>query len=82
MIGSHLSQLEREFADMIARIRRLEEISVPDAAKLLKKTPQWVRENLPIIVHTRKSHGVRLVDIETYQRELTVLPGGFRKKAA
>jgi hypothetical protein len=71
-----LSQLEREFTDMVTRIRRLEEIPVPSAAKLLKKTPQWVRDNLPVIYHSRKSHSVRLLDIEAYQLKRTVWPKG------
>jgi hypothetical protein len=69
-----LSQLEREFTEMVTRIRRLEEIPVPSAAKLLKKTPQWVRDNLPVIYHSRKSHSVRLLDIEAYQLKRTVWP--------
>lgn len=83
MIGPHLSQLQREFGDMVQRIRRMEEISVPDAAKLLKKTPQWVRDNLPVIIHSRKSHSVRLVDIEAFQLRRTVWPKGeFPQRAA
>jgi hypothetical protein len=82
-MNAALSQLERESADILARLRRLEEIPVPSAAKLLKKSPQWVRENLPVIVHSRKSHSVRAADIEAYQLRRTVWPGKeFPRKAA
>jgi hypothetical protein len=81
-MSAALTQLEREFTEMVKRIRCLEEIPVPSAAKLLKKTPQWVRENFPVIYHNRKSHSVRLVDIEAYQLKRTVWPPvGFRKVA-
>lgn len=71
---SALTQLEREFTDMVKRIRAMEEMSVPSAAKMLRKTPTWVRANLPVIYHSRKSHSVRLVDIEAYQERRTVRP--------
>ena len=76
MIGPRLSQLEREISRMTERIRGLEELSVLDVAKLLKKSPKWVRENLPLIVHGPRSQHVRVVDIEAYQarRTLKVMP--------
>ena len=74
MVTASLGNLEREFSDMLQRIRRLEEISVPDAAKLLKRSRAFVRENFPIIVHSAKVHGVRLADIEAYQERRTLLP--------
>ena len=37
-----ISQLEREAAHILERLRRLQEISVPSAAKLLHKSPEWV----------------------------------------
>ena len=80
-MSAALSQLEREVTQMVARIRRLEVIPVPSAAKMLKKTPQWVRDNLPVIIESRKSHSVRLVDIEAYQARRTVWPK-FGKKVA
>src|SRR4029077_10932086 len=75
-----LSQLEREFTDMVARIRKLEVIPVPSAAKLLKKTPYWVTQNLPVIIESRKSHSVRLVDIEEFQARRTVWPTKKERK--
>jgi hypothetical protein len=74
MISSQLSQLEREAARICERLRRLEEIPVLSAAKLLKKTPRWVRANLPVIVHGPRSRHVRAVDIEAYQARRTVQP--------
>ena len=73
-MSAALSQLEREATRILERIRRLEEIPVPSAAKLLKKSPKWVRENLPLIVHGPKSHHVRAVDIEAYQARRTLRP--------
>jgi hypothetical protein len=67
-----LDQLEREFVRIVGRLRRLEELSVPTAARLLKKTPKWVRGNFPVIIHGPKSHHVRLYDIEKYRRRRTV----------
>jgi hypothetical protein len=77
-----LTQLEREAARILERLRRLEEIPVPSAAKMLRKTPQWVRDNLPVIVHSRKSHSVRAIDVEEYQLRRTVWPSLNGKKAA
>ena len=71
-MSAALSQLEREAARILERIRRLEEIPVPSAAKLLRKSPEWVRANLPVIIHGPKSHHVRAVDIESYQARRTV----------
>ncbi len=69
-----LTQLEREAARILERLRRLEEIPVPSAAKLLHKKPEWVRQHLPIIVHSRKSHSVRAADVEAYQLRRTIWP--------
>ena len=69
-----LSQLENEAARILGRLRRLEEIPVPSAAKLLKKSPKWVRENFPLIIHGPKSHHVRAADIEAYQARRTIRP--------
>jgi hypothetical protein len=69
-----LSQLEREAARILARLRRLEEIPVVSAAKLIKKTPEFVRANLPIIVHGPRSYHVRAVDIEEYQARRMLRP--------
>jgi hypothetical protein len=74
LISSQVSQLEREAARICELIRRLEEIPVLSAAKLLKKSPKWVRANLPIVIHGPKSHHVRLVDVDAYQTRRTVRP--------
>jgi hypothetical protein len=71
-----LIQLEREAARVCELIRRLEEIPVQDAAKLLKKSPKWIRTNLPIIVHGPRSRHVRAIDVEAYQLKRTVWPAG------
>jgi hypothetical protein len=71
-----LTQLEREAARILERLLRLEEIPVPSAAKLLRKSPKWVRENLPLIIHGPKSHHVRAVDIEAYQLRRTLIANG------
>jgi hypothetical protein len=75
-MSAALSQLEREAARILERLRRLEEIPVPSAAKLLRKSPKWVRENLPLIIHGPKSHHVRAVDIEAYQLRRTLIANG------
>jgi hypothetical protein len=72
-----LRQLEREIDRLKERIRReaaVEEVTVPGAAQLLKKTPLWVRANLPVIIHGKHSHHVRLADIEAYQSRRTLQP--------
>jgi hypothetical protein len=69
-----LTQFEREITQFLARVRSLEEISVSDAAKLLKTSRKWVRDNLPVIVHSQRSRHVRIVDIEEFQKRLTLLP--------
>jgi hypothetical protein len=73
-MSAALSQLEREVARILERLRRLEEIPVPSVAKLLKKSPLWVRENLPVIIHGPKSHHVRAIDVEAYQTRRTLMP--------
>jgi hypothetical protein len=73
-LSGTLSQLERDIARISKLVRGLEEISVPSAAKLLKKPAEWVRINLPVIVHGPKSYHVRLVEIEAYQQRRTLLP--------
>lgn len=75
-MNAALSQLEREAAQILERLRRLEEIPVPSAAKLMGKSPKWVRENLPVIIHSHKSHHVRAADIEAYQLKRTIWPRG------
>jgi len=45
-----------------------------DVAKLLKKSPRWVRGNLPIILHGPRSRHVRVVDIQQYQEEHRIEP--------
>ena len=73
-MNSQLSQLEREVARILGQLRRLEEISVPSVAKLLKKQPKWVRRNFPVIYHGPRSHHVRVADIEAYQARRTIWP--------
>ena len=74
MIGPHLSHLEREANRILERLRGLEEISVQDVSKLLKKSPRWVKANFPVIVHVPRSRHIRLIDIETYQQRRTLQP--------
>jgi hypothetical protein len=76
-----LTQFEREIARFLQRVRSLEEISVPDAAKKLKKSPSWVRANFPVIYYGPKSHRIRLVDIEEYRSQRTVWPKNGRESA-
>jgi hypothetical protein len=73
-MSAALIQQAREAIRVLERVILTEEIPVPSAAKLLKKTPQWVRDNLPVIYHSRKSHSVRLADVEAYQARRTVWP--------
>ena len=77
-----LSQLEREAARILGQLRRLETLPVPSVAKLLRKSPRWVRENLPVIVEGPRSHRVRLLDIEEFQQRRTVWPQFNGKKVA
>ncbi len=74
MISSQLTHLEKEATRILERLRRLEEIPVLSAAKLLHKSPKWVRANLPVIVHGPRSRHVRAADIEAYQARRTVRP--------
>lgn len=62
--------------EFLARLHGIDEIPVSEAARRLKKTPFWVHQNFPIIVHGPKSHHVRLSDIEAYQQKRTVFPIG------
>jgi hypothetical protein len=71
-----LSELEREASRILERLRRLEQIPVHSAAKLLHKSPEWIRSNLPIVIHGPRSSHVRVVDIEAYQARRTVRPQG------
>jgi hypothetical protein len=80
-MSAALDQEARKAIRVLERVLAIEEIPVPSAAKLLKKTPQWVRENLPVIYHSRKSHSVRLADIEAYQARRTVWPGAEGRAA-
>jgi hypothetical protein len=69
-----LSQLEREASQILERLRKLETIPVPSAAKLLHKSPEWVRTNLPIVILSPKTHTVRATDIEAFLQRRTVRP--------
>ena len=75
-MSATLSHEARKAVGILERLIQTEEISVPLAARHLDKTPQWVRDNLPVIIHSRKSHSVRLVDIEAYQIRRTLRPKG------
>ena len=75
-MSADLSQLERELVRILSDHRLIDEISVPVAAKKLKKKPAWVRAHLPIIVHGPKSHHVRVADILAYQERRTLRPNG------
>jgi hypothetical protein len=80
-MNAALSQQARQAISVLEKLIRTEEITIPSAAKLLKKSPRWVRANFPVIVHSHKSHHVRLVDVEAYQERRTVWPK-FGRKAA
>ena len=58
--------------EFLARLRDVEEIPVSEAARRLKKTPFWVHQNFKVIRHSKKSHHVKLSDIEAYQKKRTV----------
>jgi hypothetical protein len=74
-MNAALTQESRKAIAALERLIRLEEISVADAARHLKKTPAWIKENFPVIYHSRKSQSVRLADIEAHQTKRTVCPG-------
>jgi len=80
-MSAAMSQLERDIHRIAQLVRGLEEVSVPDTARMFKKTPEWVRANLPIIVHGPRSQRVRLVDIEEYRARRTVWPKNGRSPA-
>jgi hypothetical protein len=69
---SELSQLARQAIPRLERLILLEEVSVPEAGRLLKKSPEFIRSNFPIIVHSTRSHHVRLADIEAFQAKRTL----------
>jgi hypothetical protein len=69
-----LNQYERKIARILKLVESLEEIPVPDLAKKLGKTPEWVRATFPIIHHGPRSQRVRLVDVEEYRSRRTVFP--------
>jgi hypothetical protein len=81
MIGSPLTEVARQLIPKLERLIRIDEISVPDAARLLRKKPEWIRQNFPVIYHSPKSHYVRLADIEAYQARRTVWPKWLRNGA-
>ena len=74
MIGSRLTHVEREAQRILERLRALEEISLGDASKMLKKSPRWIKSNLPVIAHGPRSKHVRVVDIEKYRQRRTMYP--------
>lgn len=69
-----VKHLRRECEKVLAQLSRIREVPVPAAAELLNKPKEWVRANLPVIRHSRKSHAVRLCDIEAYQERRTIRP--------
>jgi hypothetical protein len=77
-MSAALNQYERKIARILKLVESLEEIPVPDLAKKLGKTPEWVRKTFPIIHHGPRSQRVRLVDIEEYRSRRTVFPKNGR----
>jgi hypothetical protein len=73
-MSAALSQEARKAIIALERLIRLEEISVPDAARHLKKTPEWIKQHFPVIYHSQKSQSVRMADIEAHQLKRTVWP--------
>jgi hypothetical protein len=67
-----VKHLRRECEKVLEQLYRIRVLSVPAAAELLDKPREWVRSNFPIIKHSRKSHSVRLCDIEEYQDRRTL----------
>jgi hypothetical protein len=75
-MSADLSQLERELVRILSDHRLISEISVRDAARKLKKSPAWVRSNLPVIIHGPKSHHIRVADVLAYQERRMLRPEG------
>jgi hypothetical protein len=73
-MSAELTRQARKAIQVLQLILQTEEIPVSEVARLLKKKPAWVHENLPVIFHSRKSHSVRLKDLEEYQSKRTVWP--------
>lgn len=69
-----LSELERESGRILAQLRRLETLPVPSVAKMLCKNVEWVRQNLPVVVLSAKSHRVRTSDVEAFLQRRTIKP--------
>ena len=69
-----VKHLRRECEKVLEQLNRLRVVSVPAAAELLNKSGEWVRANLPVIKLTKRSHAVRLCDIEAYQERRAVKP--------
>jgi hypothetical protein len=79
-----MSSTLRQFHKLVraaAAVLEREEITVPCAAELLKKKPEWIRANLPVIVHSPKCHHVLLADIKAYQSRRTLKPQNARRSA-
>jgi hypothetical protein len=74
--SSVLSQEARKAIAALETIIRLEEIPVADAARHLKKTPAWIKENFPVIYHSQKSQSVRVIDLEAHHLKRIVWPDG------
>jgi len=76
-MSAAMKQLEREIlqlAEKVRRVERLELMTTSSAARLLKTSTKWVRENLPLVVMGQKGRRVRVADIEAYQQRRTLLP--------
>lgn len=80
-MSADISQEVRKAIAALQLVIQAEEITIPTAARLLKKPQRWVRENLPVIIHSHKSHHVRLSDVEAYQERRTVWPKFERRTA-
>ena len=78
-MAANLAELARQAIPRLERLIRTDEISVPDAARLLRKKPEWVRQNFPVIYHSPKSHYVRVADIDAYQARRTIWPAWLKK---
>lgn len=72
-----LVSLEKDFdsiARQLSRALRCRLLPLPQAATTIKKSREWVRSNLPVVVLGPKSHFVKLDDIEALITKRTSNP--------
>jgi hypothetical protein len=69
-----LKHLERECQKVLAQLNRLRVMPLPAAAEYIGKSPQWIRQNMPVIKHNSRAYDVRLSDLEAYQQRRTIKP--------